>query len=154
MKLLPPRLVLLLVIVSVALGLLVPVLGPLSSPFRVAGGILVVASVWLNVSSAQRFARIGTNIVTFNDPGTLVTDGAFRFTRNPMYLGFLGIMTGVALMVGTLTAWVGVVGFWLAGNHWYIPFEEGRMLARFGDDYVAYHGEVRRWAGRRAVGGR
>ena len=149
MKLLPPRLVLILIIVSVALGLLVPVLGPLALPLRIAGGALIVASIWLNLSNAQRFAKIGTNIVTFNDPGTLVSDGAFRFTRNPMYLGFVGLMVGVALIVGTLTAWVGVIGFWIAGNFWYIPFEEGRMLARFGDDYVAYQGEVRRWIGRR-----
>jgi len=147
MKLLPPRLVLILTVISVVLGLLVPILGPLAIGFRIGGGVVLAIGVGLNLRSAQRFARIGTNIVTFNDPGTLVTDGAFRFTRNPMYLGFVGIMIGVALLVGTLSAWVGVIGFWLAANQWYIPFEEGRMLARFGDDYVAYQRRVRRWLG-------
>ncbi len=149
MKLLPPHLVLILIIASVAVGLTIPVLGPLPLGLRVAGGALGAASIWLNVGNAQRFAKIGTNIETFRDPGVLVTDGAFRFSRNPMYLGFLGLMTAVALMVGTLTAWIGVVGFWVAGQFWYVPFEEGRMLERFGADYVAYQSETRRWIGRR-----
>lgn len=147
MKLLPPHLILILVVVSVTLGLLTPVLGPLTIGVRIAGGVMVAASIWLNVSSAQRFAKIGTNIVTFNDPGTLVMDGAFRYTRNPMYLGFLGLMIGVALLVGTLMAWFGAVGFWVAAQYWYIPFEEGRMLQRFGADYVAYQDQVHRWVG-------
>jgi protein-S-isoprenylcysteine O-methyltransferase Ste14 len=149
MKLLPPHLVLILTIASILVGLIVPVLGPLPLGLRIAGGGLAAASIWINVSNAQRFAKVGTNIETFNDPGVFVTDGAFRFSRNPMYLGFFGIMVAVALMVGTLTAWIGVIGFWAAGQFWYIPFEEGRLLERFGADYVAYQDEVRRWIGRR-----
>jgi protein-S-isoprenylcysteine O-methyltransferase Ste14 len=103
------------------------------------GGLAVAAT------QNRRFARVGTNIMTFDDPDVLVSTGWFARSRNPMYLGFLVGLLGVALVVGTTTAMVGPVLFFLAADKWYIPFEERRLLAVFGPDYEAYRGKVRRW---------
>ena len=146
-RLLPPKLVLLLLVVAVPIGVLAPVLGPLARPIRLLGIVPVVAGLGLTLSGSTLFSRVGTNIRTFNDPGVLVTAGPFAHTRNPMYLGFVVFLAGVALVVGTLTAWIAPACFALAADRWYIPFEERRMLATFGADYEDYRRRVPRWFG-------
>lgn len=146
-RLLPPSLVLMLVVVSVVVGLVFPILGPLHWVVRLVGVLPLGVGLWLNLGGAGLFARVGTNIRTFDDPGELVTSGPFRFTRNPMYLGFVLILVAVALFVGTLTAWLGAGAFFAAANSWYVPFEEQRMAAMFRDAYDEYRRRVPRWLG-------
>ena len=105
---------------------------------------LVVGIGFLAVGSA-RFMRIGTNLNTFIKPDILVTTGPFRFTRNPMYLGFTLVLLGNWLLWGTLSPLVGVVIFFVAANFWYIPFEESRCEDVFGEVYLEYKSKVRRW---------
>lgn len=145
--LIPPRVVLTLLITSIGVGLAAPVLGPAAWPLRVVGLVLIVPSLAINISSAGRFQQIGTNIYPYLDPDVLVATGHFRWTRNPMYVGFLGLLTGAAIAVGSLTAWLGPVAYFLYSELWIIPFEEERMTARFGDDYAAYRRRVPRWIG-------
>ena len=147
-RLLPPLLFLPLLVISIVVGLAIPIAGPLTWTLRVLGVPVAIAGLTLNVGGAGLFNRIGTNIKTFDDPGRLVEDGPFRFTRNPMYLGFTLMLCGAALLVGTLTAWVGAVVFFIAANVWYIPFEEARMRATFGSAYDDYRRRVPRWLGR------
>jgi protein-S-isoprenylcysteine O-methyltransferase Ste14 len=146
-RLLPPFLVLSLIVVSLAFGLAVPVVGPMSGWWRLTGVVPLIIGLLLNLGGAGLFARVETNIKTFNDPDKLVVEGLFRFTRNPMYLGFTFILIAVAVFVGSLTAWVGPVAFFLAASLWYIPFEEHRMAARFGPAYDRYRQRVPRWVG-------
>ena len=65
-----------------------------------------------------------------------------------MYLGFTLALGGVALLVGSLSAVIGPVFFWLLADRWYVPFEERRMTARFGPAYQQYRIMVPRWVGR------
>ena len=104
----------------------------------------------LNLGGAGLFARLGTNIKTFNDPGRLVDTGLFRVTRNPMYLGFFAMLCGVALALGVASAWIGPVLFFMAAQLWYIPFEERRMHETFGGYYIEYQRRVPRWVGPRS----
>ena len=146
-RLLPPMLFLPLLVVSIVVGLLAPVAGPLPWVVRLLGIPVVAAGLVLNLGGAGLFGRVDTNIRTFDDPGLLVTEGPFRFSRNPMYLGFTLVLGGVALLVGTATAWAGAVVFFGAAHRWYIPFEERRMVATFGTAYDDYRRRVPRWVG-------
>lgn len=144
-RLLPPHLVGMLIAVTVAVGLSVPIVGPPGWPWRMAGVLPLLGGAVLTVRSAAVFARRDTNIRTFDEPGELVIEGAFVVSRNPMYLGFVVMLVGVAVLVGTATSSLGPLLFWLAADKWYIPFEERRMRERFGPDYEAYAARVRRW---------
>ncbi len=146
-RLLPPHLFAACALVTGATGWLAPILGPVAQPLRLIGLPLLIFGVAIAVRSASLFDRLDTNITTFDDPGVLVTAGAFRFSRNPMYLGFSLALAGLAGLVGSLSALIGPAAFWLAANHWYIPFEERRMAATFGDAYSEYCAAVRRWIG-------
>jgi protein-S-isoprenylcysteine O-methyltransferase Ste14 len=144
-RILPPVLFLALAILSVAAGLLLPIARWIAFPSSLIGVLPLVGGLAVAAAQNRRFARVGTNIMTFDDPDVLVSTGWFARSRNPMYLGFLVGLLGIALVVGTLTAMVGPVLFFLAADRWYIPFEEGRMLVVFGSAYEAYKGKVRRW---------
>ncbi|MBD9394866.1 isoprenylcysteine carboxylmethyltransferase family protein [Acidovorax sp. ACV01] len=76
-----------------------------------AGGVLVLAGLAIAQWHARLFKRIGTNINTFGEPGTLTTAGLFAYTRNPMYLGMLLALAGVALALGALSPWLLVLHF-------------------------------------------
>ncbi|MES2927515.1 MAG: isoprenylcysteine carboxylmethyltransferase family protein [Pseudomonadota bacterium] len=110
-----------------------------------AGGVLVLAGLAIAQWHARLFKRIGTNINTFGEPGTLTTAGLFAYTRNPMYLGMLLALAGVALALGTLSPWLLVLQFFVLAQCWYIPLEERKLAARFGRQYADYCRDVRRW---------
>lgn len=146
-RILPPILVAALIAAMIAMSLFVP--GPdLAWPFRIPGGIVLCGGLVLTVRHARLFERLGTNIMTFNDPDQLVLSGAYRWTRNPMYLGFLLMLIGVALILAAPVAFLGPIAFFLAADRWYIPFEERRLTATFDADYAHYQRSVRRWIGR------
>ncbi len=109
------------------------------------GGALVLLGVGIAQWHARLFRRIGTNINTFGEPGRLTTAGLFSYTRNPMYLGMLIGLAGVAVALATLSPWLMVVLFFVLVQRWYIPVEERAMAARFGSQYADYCRDVRRW---------
>lgn len=148
-RLLPPTLVLLLALAAAIASWLIPVAAFPPSPWRWAGVPLTIAGLAVSTLGSRRFASVGTNIKTFDDPDILVDDGLFAVSRNPMYLGFVVALVGWALAWGALTAWLAPALFLLAADRWYIPFEEARMMEQFGRDYERYRRETSRWVGRR-----
>jgi protein-S-isoprenylcysteine O-methyltransferase Ste14 len=145
MLLLPPRLVLILLVAMWALHMLLP--GPtlLSFPYTLVGAAVAALGFVVTLSGARLFARIRTNIRTWHEPGVLVTDGLFRWSRNPMYLGFVLLLLGTAILLGTTTPFIAPVLFAIIADRWYIAFEERAMQAKFGAEYEAYMGRTRRW---------
>ena len=117
----------------------------LAFPTTLVGAAVAALGLILTLSGARLFARVGTNIRTFNEPGVLVTDGPFRWSRNPIYLGFVVLLLGTAILLGTTTPFMAPVLFALIADRWYIAFEERAMGEKFGVDYVAYMRSTRRW---------
>jgi protein-S-isoprenylcysteine O-methyltransferase Ste14 len=112
----------------------------------VAGALLAIAGAALAIWGRQTFARAGTEVMPVSPSNkVLVTEGPFRFTRNPMYLGLLFICAGITLIVGTLTMPAAPVVFFLFVNFISIPFEEAKMERQFGDAYRDYKKRARRW---------
>ena len=77
-------------------------------------------------------------------PDRLLTDGPYAYTRNPMYLGHLIFMLGLALSTGSRLAWA----ILLANIPWFhqrVLLDEERLRAKFGPDYDGYCRRVRRW---------
>lgn len=142
-KLLPPALVGICVLLMIALHIVAPIADIIEQPLLAL--ITALAGIALTLSGARLFSRVGTNIKTFNKPDQLVTSGVFRISRNPMYLGFVLLLTGIAIGLGTLAPFLVVVAFFVITSRWYIPFEEKKMEETFGADYLAYKNQTRRW---------
>ena len=145
MSLLPPKLFLIALALIALFGSLFP--GPtlLADPLPWLCLPPLAVGAWINIASGLRFHRTGTNIKTFDPPTRMVTDGLFRWTRNPMYLGFVLMTVGTAILFGMLTPLLIAAAFAVVCDRWSICFEERVMRATFGDAYDAYCRRTRRW---------
>ncbi len=120
--------------------------GPLIHfPFNLAGLLLSGMGLAISFAAHGQFKKIGTNLYPFSRPGKLVTDGLFRYTRNPMYLGLTLFLSGAWLFLGSLSPGVFAAAFLLVADRWYITYEEGQLLAIFGATYTAYQAKTPRW---------
>jgi protein-S-isoprenylcysteine O-methyltransferase Ste14 len=145
-RLLPPILVVLCAIVMLALFRWMPAGEVLPSPYNYVIGVpLILAGLGFGLYAARQFSRVRTNIKTFDKPNVLVTDGAFRFSRNPMYLGFAIALLGFAIKLNVLAPFLVVLGFVLITHFWYIRFEERMAGETFGEAYEDYRRKTRRW---------
>lgn len=75
----------------------------------------------------------------------LVMEGDFKYSRNPMYLGSLILITGLAFIVGNTIGMTSPALFFFTINYLVIPPEEKLMEKTFGDDYLNYKNKVRKW---------
>lgn len=90
-------------------------------------------------------ARTTFNPTTPHAASSLVTEGIYRISRNPMYLGFLLALVGWAAFLGNTLSLAIIPGFVVYMNRFQIVPEERVLLAMFGDDFAAYMQRVRRW---------
>jgi protein-S-isoprenylcysteine O-methyltransferase Ste14 len=109
------------------------------------------AGIALAGESLSRFIRRRTwfHPVHPERATTLVMDGAYRWTRNPMYLGLLLVLTGWAVWLGSASPFAVLPWFVVVLDRLQIEPEERALLDRFGGEYAQYRDEVRRWIGRR-----
>ena len=92
-----------------------------------------------------QFRRSDVAICPTSATATLITDGIYRYTRNPMYLGMLLMMLALALFVGTLPFYLAAVVLFGVLNFVFCDYEEQKLSAAFGAAFRAYSGTVRRW---------
>lgn len=144
----PPPLV--VVLIGVAMGVLAwftPAVEIGSRVRFVGGGFAIALGALVVVQGARTFWRNKTTInpVDIESASALVTSGVFRYSRNPMYVGFTAILVGWAVCLAAPWALVGPVAFVLFTNRFQIVPEERVMRAKFGQAYDDYRRRVRRW---------
>jgi protein-S-isoprenylcysteine O-methyltransferase Ste14 len=144
-RIMPPTLFYACIISMVLLAWLWPVRAILPFPVNLIGLAPLVLGLGIAVWGSRKFEEVGTTIKTFDEPQQLVTDGLFRFTRNPMYLGFALALVGVWCLLGALSPVLGVMGFVIVAERWYIRFEERMLAQRFGREFETYRATTRRW---------
>ncbi len=106
---------------------------------------ILLASVLVNVSGARAFMAAKTPINPLKPVRTVVRGGAFRFTRNPMYLGMVGSVLGIAPAFSVDWAIPAAALLW-AALHWGAVLREERyMAAKFGAPYAELLARTRRW---------
>lgn len=110
-----------------------------------AAALGVVVWVLLAFPSLLKFRAAGTSPLPFRPASALVTSGAYRFSRNPMYLGFAVLTLATGPMFDT---WWPIVllppTLYLVQRLVIVP-EERYLRRRFGVEYEAYVRRVRRW---------
>ena len=107
--------------------------------------VLLVVAIALLAGALVRFRAARTNPEPWKPSTTVVAEGVYRFTRNPMYLGMTLIYVALAVALDSGVALL-LVPLLLALVHYGVIAREERYLeAKFGDDYRAYRARVRRW---------
>jgi protein-S-isoprenylcysteine O-methyltransferase Ste14 len=129
----------------VLLALLVPVARVLGFPWNLLGLVPVLLGAAINVLADRQFKRAGTTVKPFEVSSALVTDGIFRFTRNPMYLGMLCMLVGVAMLLRELTPWLVAPVFAAVMQSVFVRSEERMLEEHFGEAWRAYAARVRQW---------
>jgi protein-S-isoprenylcysteine O-methyltransferase Ste14 len=111
----------------------------------VAGGVLCLGGLALILAAGKRFSDAGTNIQTRKPSTALVTTGIYRYSRNPIYLGMTLIYVGLSLFADSLLALAWLPLALIIIYNGVIRREERYLERKFGEDYRAYRGRVRRW---------
>ena len=136
---------LLALVAMIGLHLVLPMATLLPGLWRWLGVLPICAGLVLNVQADGLFKRAGTTVKPFGSTTALVAEGPFSLSRNPMYLGMLLLLIGVAIGMGSVTPWVIVPIFvWRIRKDFILP-EERKLRAAFGEEYEAYARRVRRW---------
>ena len=105
----------------------------------------MLASVVLIASCSKRFTAAGTPVRPTSPATSIVTVGAYRFTRNPMYVGMAGLLAGLAVLVGSYVIGVAFVVFLVVVHYGVVLPEERYLQALHGGAYLEYKQRVRRW---------
>jgi protein-S-isoprenylcysteine O-methyltransferase Ste14 len=142
---LPPVLLLVAILLMFVLHRLFPVVQLIAAGWRLAGAVPVAAGLLLNLWTDQLFKSAGTAVKPFETSVSLVLQGPFLFSRNPMYLGMAMVLAGIAIGLGSATPWLVIPLFiWQLTVRYIVP-EERKLEASFGSEYVDYMARVRRW---------
>jgi protein-S-isoprenylcysteine O-methyltransferase Ste14 len=144
-RIMPPTLFYMCIILMVLLAWLWPIKMVVRSPYNIIGVFPLSLGLGIAIWGSRKFEQVGTTIKTFDEPSKLVTDGLFRLSRNPMYLGFALTLLGIWLVLGALSPLSGVAIFVVITDRWYIPFEERMLIERFGREFENYRSRTRRW---------
>lgn len=114
------------------------------------GAAFIIAGVMIGLSAVQTFRSAATTVDPRdpNKASSLVVEGIFNVSRNPMYLGLLFIQIGIALMCSSVAGLCfAPLLMWYLTRFQIMP-EERHMGEKFGEDYSLYCRQTRRWLGR------
>ncbi len=98
------------------------------------------------MSCIVRFSAEGMGTLSPADPTTrLVIGGLYKYSRNPMYVGVMGLLVGESTFTQSSPLWIYSILIFSAFNFYIIFFEEPRLKRDFGNEYGEYCERVRRW---------
>jgi protein-S-isoprenylcysteine O-methyltransferase Ste14 len=109
------------------------------------GWLLVGVGLFLSGWTLFTFLRRRTTVNPYKAASELVTDGPFRYSRNPIYLGDWFILGGVALLLRTWWPLLFAPLIWTMLRYGVIRHEEAHLESKFGDAYRDYKTRVNRW---------
>lgn len=144
----PPPVVGLLVAVAMWLAAGLPPALPLPDLARKLAAIaLACAGGCFDVLGLLAFRKLRTTVNPLkpDKASTLATDGVYRVTRNPMYLGMAFLLSGWAVYLGAAWGLLGPAAFVAYLTRFQILPEERILEAKFGDAFADYRARVRRW---------
>lgn len=142
---LPPSVLLVAIVILGAAHVLAPLGMLIAFPLNLAGMLPLASGVYLNLAADALLKRHQTTVKPSEASARLVTAGVYGRTRNPMYLGFVLILAGMAMLAGSVTPWAVVFAFAVLMDRTYVRIEEQMLRARFGGEWHAYARAVRKW---------
>jgi len=145
LKLYPPHFLLISVIVMLAIWYVFSSSNPKNIFLMSTGWVLIVSGLTCNVIAANQFIKAKTSIIPLTESSFLVKKGIFRFSRNPMYTGMTIFLIGLGVILNNFYNIVVIIGFFLLIRNKFVMKEEELLKETFGEEYLSYIKEVRRW---------
>ena len=142
----PPPLIFLGYLIGVLiLNWILPFHEPWTFALRILGGVMVIAGFMLAGSAISQMRKVHTSPDPHQPVTAMVTSGPYRFTRNPIYLGFFLIYLGFTLLAGTLWGLIASPFLIWTITSSVIHAEETYLDGKFGEQYREFRSRVRRW---------
>ncbi|HLD25029.1 MAG TPA: isoprenylcysteine carboxylmethyltransferase family protein, partial [Patescibacteria group bacterium] len=141
----PPLLLLIAIAFSYGVSLLFPGLQFGGSSTNLLGFLLIGIGAWLFLWAKKSLTKHKTTLRPRGKPSSLISTGPYGISRNPIYLGFLLISIGTALLFANVLAFVGPIIFFIFISTFVIPLEEDMLTRVFGASYKSYRQSIRRW---------
>lgn len=141
---LPPTYLLIYITLAVILHLLFPIKA-IPDAYRILGIIPIIFGITINIWADNMFKKEKTTVKPDNLPSKLITKGPFSFSRHPMYLGFVSILIGISMALGSLLSFLAPILMYITLEIKFIRYEEKQMEKAFGKKYLDYKTKVRRW---------
>ena len=138
----PPVILLVSIVLQIILLFSFPISVDLSS---LLGLILFLSGISLVFVSFRFMRKMKTTFIPDGTPEVLISSGPFKFSRNPIYLGMLTILVGVAFLMSSLSAIIIAFVFGIIINFTWIAHEEKKLHELFSEDWENYSSKVRRW---------
>ena len=144
-RILPPVYFFVAVVTMVVLRFLFPFVHWAYWPWNLVGIVPILVGAAIVGIADKQFKTHQTTVKPFQLSSALVTDGVFGFSRNPMYLGMILILTGLGICLASLASLliIPVFGWWITVR--FIAIEERSLADQFGETYSLYKRRVRRW---------
>jgi protein-S-isoprenylcysteine O-methyltransferase Ste14 len=144
-KIMPPTYMLIAMLSMIVFSVFLPVARIIPSPWNLLGLIPITLGVYIAVVAEKSFRDAKTTVTPFVESAALVTQGTYRISRNPMYLGFVLVLVGIAILLRALMPFFVIPVFMALIQTNFIRKEEEMLAAKFGLPYIAYTKTVHRW---------
>ena len=101
-QILPPTYFLVSILFMGALRLFLPIRKVIVSPYNYFGILPILIGAVVNMWCSSFYNKVKTTVKPFEPSSYLVTEGLYRFSRHPMYVGMVLILVGLAVLLGTI----------------------------------------------------
>lgn len=111
----------------------------------IIGGLIAVISLIYLIISALKHKAAGSNVEPWKPTTTIITDGVYKYSRNPIYVAMAVVYAGIAIVAGSWLALLFLPLCLLFIRYYVIAREEAYLEEKFGKEYLDYKARVRRW---------
>lgn len=135
-------------VIALGLQILLPLPWPggaWAAVLAMAGVFLMAAGVALDLAAMLAFRRHRTTVLPHRGAARLITDGPFRYSRNPIYVGNTLLVAGAGLLLGIAWLIPAALAGAIATRKLAIEREERHLAARFGQAWADYAARTPRW---------
>jgi len=144
-KVMPTTYLLIALLIMLILRFSQPMNQIIPAPWNLIGAIPILSGIIINLFADKALHQANTTVKPFEESNNLVTGGVYGLSRHPMYLGFVMVLIGVAVLLGALTAWLIIICFIVLLEIVFIQVEEHMLNEKFGASWIEYKKRVRRW---------
>jgi len=141
----PPLVALLFIVIAYFLGRFVPLPFLVPPILRNIGLFLTFIGFLFGIGALLEFRKARTTLDPHGSSKQIVSSGVYRFSRNPIYLGFLLMVVGLPLTSGLYWGIIVAPFYIIMMNRLVIQHEEAYLEKKFGKTYTSYTSQVRRW---------
>ncbi len=144
-KIMPTTYLLIAILLCLLVHFVAPIRYLIPWPWNLLGILPLLFGILINLAADRAFKQADTTVKPFKESSVLVQKGAFRLTRNPMYLGFIALLLGMSILLRSVSPYIVVVAFAVLIEILFIRVEERMLEAQFGDEWRRYRATVRKW---------